>query len=562
MFHSIGDPRITKFASSAAHLMGKPLASSESCTWQSEHFTETLGVSQTHTRPSHGRRHQPRLLSWYGLFSRGSAWPGWLFYASTHFEPNNPTWRDLPALNAYVTRCQSVLQSGAPDNDVLLYWPLHDLWQRHPELFGLTIEGKWLEIEPVGATAQTLWERGYAYDFISDSKLRLAKVRGRAITMPGGAYRTVLIPPCHVMPLDTLKALLELARSGASILFQGGLPEDVPGLGDLEARRAEFKRVMGGLRFVPTGTPGMVRTGLGNGEILVGPDVSHLLNAAHVRREPICDQTGLMFLRRRSADGWSYFVVNQGKDAVDGWFALATPARSAILMDPMTGHTGVAAMQSAQPGAGEASAHVCLQIPPGGSVILRTLERRVVTGTVWRYTEPAGVPIPLSTEWSVRFLQGGPSLPKPFTFATLGSWTAQSDEEARRFAGTARYTLTFDAPTAGADSWLLDLGDIRESAQVRLNGKDVGTLLLAPWQVLLGSLKPQGNLLEVDVTNVAANRIRDMDRRGVPWRIFKEINFVNIDYKPFDASNWPIRDCGLLGPVRLIPMRRATPAAK
>jgi hypothetical protein len=57
------------------------------------------------------------------------------------------------------------------------------------------------------------------------------------------------------------------------------------------------------------------------------------------------------------------------------------------------------------------------------------------------------------------------------------------------------------------------------------------------------------NLLTVDVTNVAANRIRDMDRRKIEWRIFHDINLVSIKYGRFDASTWPIRDAGLLGPI-------------
>jgi hypothetical protein len=53
------------------------------------------------------------------------------------------------------------------------------------------------------------------------------------------------------------------------------------------------------------------------------------------------------------------------------------------------------------------------------------------------------------------------------------------------------------------------------------------------------------------VTSLAANRIRDLDRRKVPWRMFHDINLVNIQYKPFDASDWPIFDSGLLGPITL-----------
>ena len=65
------------------------------------------------------------------------------------------------------------------------------------------------------------------------------------------------------------------------------------------------------------------------------------------------------------------------------------------------------------------------------------------------------------------------------------------------------------------------------------------------------NLQPGKNQLEVEVTNVAANRIRDLDIRGVEWRHFYDINLVNIDYMPFDASVWEIKDAGLLGPVTL-----------
>ena len=100
-----------------------------------------------------------------------------------------------------------------------------------------------------------------------------------------------------------------------------------------------------------------------------------------------------------------------------------------------------------------------------------------------------------------------------------------------------------------------------ESARVRLNGQEIGTVWAAPFQVRLGPLLRRGkNTLELDVTNVAANRIADLDRCGVNWKAFHEINFVNKSYKPFDASQWPLRDSGLLGPVRLVPLTLDSPA--
>ena len=78
------------------------------------------------------------------------------------------------------------------------------------------------------------------------------------------------------------------------------------------------------------------------------------------------------------------------------------------------------------------------------------------------------------------------------------------------------YTLEFERPKGRADDWQLDLGDVRESARVRLNGRSLGTLWSRPFRVRAGqALRPGENRLEVEVTNLAANRIRDLDRRGV-----------------------------------------------
>jgi hypothetical protein len=150
----------------------------------------------------------------------------------------------------------------------------------------------------------------------------------------------------------------------------------------------------------------------------------------------------------------------------------------------------------------------------------------------------------------VAFIDGGPTLPPPAEITTLASWTSLS-ADAACFAGTARYRITFDAPQSLADQWLLDLGTVAQSARIRLNGTDLGTCFAAPYQVTLPALKPQGNELEIEVTNVAANRIRDLDQRHVEWRIFHDINFMSITGKRFDASAWPLTDSGLLGPVTL-----------
>jgi hypothetical protein len=60
----------------------------------------------------------------------------------------------------------------------------------------------------------------------------------------------------------------------------------------------------------------------------------------------------------------------------------------------------------------------------------------------------------------------------------------------------------------------------------------------------------------VEVTNTPANRIADLERRKVEWKIFYDINVVNRFYKPFDASGWEPMPSGLIGPVTLTPQKK------
>ncbi|WP_104023435.1 glycosyl hydrolase [Gemmatirosa kalamazoonensis] len=544
---------INKFASSAAHVSGKPLASAESFTWLEEHFSVALDevkraadgmfLGGINHLLYHGTAYSPA----------GIAWPGWEFYASAEFNPRNAFWRDLPAFNRYVARVQSELQRGRPDEDVLLYWPVWDNWHDPAGLrmdFNVRDVGRttsWLGGKPVGDVAKALIATGVGFDYVSDRLLAAHVTAPNGRLQAGGAsYRAIVVPPTQHMPVETMRRLLNLARDGATVVFLGALPTDVPGLAELEARRgalaAEEKRV----RIADAS--GM-RTGVvGRGRVLVGDSLATLLDAAGVRREPMTARAGVHFIRRRTDAGHSYFVAHTGNgDAVDGWVALGVRAASVAILDPMTGRTGFARTRRQ----GDRT-EAYLQLDPGESLILRAFDR-AVTGAAWPYRTPAGAPVALRGRWTVAFVDGGPTLPKGFSADSLLPWTGLGDADADRFAGTARYALRFDAPGSASD-YLLDLGRVEASARVRLNGRDLGTLVARPFRVRTGPLQPSGNVLEVEVTNLSANRVRDLDVRGVPWKIFRDINYVNLDYKPFDASTWPVRTSGLVGPATLTPL--------
>ena len=556
----VPDPLVFRFASSAAHVSGRRLVASETCTWLREHFKTALSQVKPEIDQLfcaginhifyHGNAYSPA----------DAPWPGWLFYASVHFQAANPFWRDFPALNAYVERCQSALQSGQPDNDLLIYWPVHDLWQDTTGLQRqLTVHDTWwLRDYPYGLLADSLVKQGVTFDFVSDRLLSNVRVDGGQLVARESRYTALLVPSCRVLPLATWWKLLELVRSGATVLFHGDLPADVPGLLRYRERRAVLQRSQSNLHFQQDPQAKSVRLArLGRGRLLVSESARALLSRAGVVPEE-ASALGLQFIRRVNDDGWTYFLANLSARRVDGWLRLSRPCRSALLVDPLTGRKGLAAAR--RDGSGT---RVYVQLEPGQSCLLQLARSRPVDAPAWEYTVAAGPAVPLKGTWRVTFVEGGPVLPAEFTTDRLGSWTEFADSETRRFAGTARYTLSFRLPEVQADDWLLQLGDVRESARVRVNGTDVGVLWSLPFQARVGRfLEPGWNTLQVEVTNLAANRIRDLDRRGVPWKRFYDINFVNIRYQPFDASGWEVTPSGLLGPVRLVPLKRIWPGEK
>ena len=476
-------------------------------------------------------------------------WPGWFFYASTQFNPSNPWWDDFSALNRYVEKIQTILQGGRPDNDILLYWPIYDIWDDPDDLMQqLTVhQVDFVVGTPFGSAAKALDDAGYAFDYISDVQLGHTSVEGRALATPGNRYKVLVVPPARRMALDTLHQILRLAEDGATVIFQA-LPDDVPGFRILEQRRAQFRSLLARARSLAAKNPGRIAIGDGTASFGVG---SAAFAAAGVYREAIAE-TAVDFIRRATYRGHDYFFANLEADALDGWVTLGVPATAAILTDPLTGKMGTAALRHNANG----QARIYLQIEPNESLLVSALTTGRSSAEPWLYSKPSGDALTIEGTWSIEFITGGPELPASIETTKLLSWTEIGDAEAQRFAGTARYTIEFDMPGGQVDDWMLDLGDVRESARVRVNDQAVATVWSVPFKVRIGSyLQPGRNRLELEVTNVAANRIRDLDRRGVNWKIMHEINLVDIRYRPFDASGWKLEASGLLGPIQLVPMQ-------
>ena len=548
------NPFISKMASSSAHVKGTKLASAEFGTWLAEHFHETPEEIKclADLMFLSGINH----LFYHGTcFSADDAvWPGWLFYASTEMNPRNPIWHDAPLLNGYITRTQAVLQTGKPSNDVLLYWPINDFWQEDgPYLRQLTVhDSVWMTNQPIGRTSASLWRLGIGFDYVSDRLLdRVHVADGKVVTAEGASYRVLMVPSSRLMPPATFEKLIEFAEAGANVIFCDQMPVDVPGWGGLAAKRAQFAVTKARVGPTKVGVSGVAKASAGKGTVYVGRG-DEALRLCGVRRELAGVPEGVRFIRRQHEWGYHYLIVNHGTKPLDGWVKLAVSAASVVAMDALSGASGVAESRVAAGGGTE----VRLYLEPAASILLRTFDKRVVEGPRCCFARPGEKRLEVEGPWQVSFVAGGPELPKAYEAATLASWTANGDSATARFGGTAVYRTAFEAPEACVGKPLiLDLGRVEVSARVRLNGEQAGSALLTPYRVLLPhGLKDGKNELEVEVTNLGANRIRDLDMRQVPWRIFQDVNFVDIRYKGFDARQWPVQDSGLLGPVRFVAM--------
>lgn len=501
-----------KLASSAAHVTGKPLTSSETFTWFTEHFRTSLSqmkpemdlmfLAGVNRMFFHGTTYSPTK----------AAWPGNKFYASIDMSPTNSFWQDASQFMAYVRRCQSFLQMGKPDNDILVYLPVYKSW--HDK--GTT----WLKLCAIDQfpsqylaadrVVDSLDHYGYGSDFISDRMLLNLKYEGgKLVTEGGAAYSALHIPATEYIPASTQAMIDALREQGAKIIVKSYQAADI-----LEAA-----------------TP-----------------------------EPMRKQLGLRYIRRCNDTGHHYFISNLTSEDIAGYVPLNVSFQSAALFNPMDSTMCQALVNS--------EGKVYLHLRSGESVILQTYNYDIASAAlpldIDRSTLYAA-DVPLDQAWTLSFdeasLAGSATHTKTYPLDTPQTWESL-DSETSQLMGTGSYQTTFSLTAeqiAEADNWSVVLGDVRESARVYLNDEYVGTAWSVPFQLdCTGRILPGTNTLTVEVTNLPANRIRQMDINGTVWRKFEDINMSVIS-----ASNgvgttsdgkftgWKLVPSGLNSPVSL-----------
>jgi len=552
------EPLRIKMASSAGNVTGKKLVSSESATWLNEHFESNLSdikvaldrfmLNGVNHLFYHGTTYSPP----------GEPWPGWLFYAAVHLNPRNPLWNDFDALNQYVGRCQSFLQNSTPDNDILLYYPIYDRFSSPGEEMIEHFDGigKQFDDTAFKRGAEAMLKNGFAFDYISDKQLANMTIgSGKLITEGQSQYTTIVIPHVEFIPLKTFQKIISMAEDGATVIALEGLPASFSGYGQYEINKNDFEISLSKLKTGTQVSPGVQEIKVGDGRVLAGDSLDVLLRYASIRRETFMD-SGIQFIRKKRGDGRIMYFISNGSDkSFDGWLPIQTSGESVVLFDPMNGEYGAASVRNTT----KNSTEVFVQLKTQQTLILETYEGELET-PLFRYYTQAGTAEPLTGKWKISFESGGPVLPAQVETDSLPSWTTFGTQGYPEFSGTASYSITFPKPKQAAAGWLLDLGVVRESAEIFLNDQSLGTLIGPVYQLYVDdSVLAESNKLEVKVSNLMANRISDMDRRKIVWRKFYNVNFParkteNRVNGLFDASEWKPKDSGLLGPVVLTPV--------
>ncbi len=379
---------------------------------------------------------------------------------------------------------------------------------------------------------------GYGFDYINADGLihELSVVDGRITTKSGMSYKVLGLDAYSThMSLPVLKAIHKLVVEGAVVA--GAKPTDDPSLAD---DTAEFKRLDDELFGDGSGVHVV-----GKGKVFAGQSLSDVFAAIQLKpdfdySDPKSDSK-LMFLHRKLADGDLYFVDNRGDhDAVvDARFRVT--GKAAELWHGETGISEPASYKIA-----EGLTTVPLHLEPWGTVF-------VVFRHPARQTERV-VPQPVETElttvdgaWKVSFTPDM-GAPDSVTLDKLISWSDSADAGVKYYSGTGTYTKSVQVSPEwirkGRQIWL-DLGEVKNLAEVKVNGIAVGETWHAPFRVdVTRALKPGANEVEIKVQNAWVNRLIGDQQPGAT-------KYTLADVKPYKADS-PLLPSGLLGPVRFV----------
>jgi hypothetical protein len=548
--------RGTRWASSASHIYGHPVTSSETWTWLHSPVFRATPLDMKAEADRHFLMGINQLVGHgWPYTSEGIDYPGWRFYAAAVFDEKNPWWIVMPDITKYLQRTSYLLRQGAPVNDVAVYLPNDDGWAHftsgNPHLIEILRDRVGTDV------LSTILESGYGFDFFDDDILmKTGKIEPERLVLGASRYRVIILPAVERIPLETMRKFEELARGGVTVIATRRLPEIVPGLKATAADQADLREIVK-----------RTFSGLSGRGVFVEDEKQPLrerLTSAlqpDMSLSPAVPEIG--FVHRKTPDADIYFIANTSNSRQNVTATFRVAPAEVELWNPMSG-TGAEATGRVE-SRSSAGVRLRLDFEPYGSRIV-VFDQRIPSQVPDKPVPSVPSPIDLTNDWRVTFGSGT----APISMDHLQSWT--ENDATRYFSGTATYEkevmVTADSLSPGTLP-MLDLGEgkpvpeqnlrsgmqtwfeppVRDAAVVYVNDQRVGSVWCPPYRLGLSRfLKPGSNKIRIVVANLALNY---MAGRRLP-----DYKLLNLRYgERFQAQDMdkvqPVT-AGLLGPIRLI----------
>src|SRR3954470_10247039 len=430
----------TRWASSASHIYGVPITSSETWTWlhspvfratpldmkaeADRHFLQ--GINQL---VGHGWPYTPEDVEY----------PGWRFYAAAVFDEKNPWWLVMPDVTKYLQRTSYMLRQGQSANDVAVYLPTDDAWAHFRpgkvDLFEM------LQDQLGSSIISGIVAAGFDLDFFDDDAIRhVGKIEQNSFVLGSNHYRAIVLPAVERIPLDTFRKFEEFVANGGILIATKRVPGLVPGFRVSDAERAQVLKISDHLFRSRNVSAFLIED-----EAQLGAKLSSLVTP-DVALSPSVPDIG--FVHRKLANGETYFLANTGNTRHTTIATFRVTQLQPEWWDPMSGNVSGAAVKHRT----ATTISVDLDLEPYASRILvfsaRTLQpdlHRTVPGKI----------IDLSRGWRVTF-----GNKQTVVMDELRSWTASDDT--RYFSGRATYEKTVFVSQTSLEvggSALLDFGE-------------------------------------------------------------------------------------------------------
>jgi hypothetical protein len=360
---------------------------------------------------------------------------------------------------------------------------------------------------------------GYEFDFVNSTALTeniIQAKNGKLVAKSGNSYQILMLDEsAKYMTLPVLKKIKSFVYAGIKVI--GAKPEKSPSLADNDA---EFQQLVNEIWSNPNVTT-FEKTN-------IQPDVI-VTNA----------QNKILFRHRQMTDQDIYWLNNRSENPTDAEISFKITGKIPELWNAMNGKMEKISYQIKE---GRTIIPLKFESWDAFFIIFKDIAK---TNTFTQVQKIEREIITLNNTWEVSF-QEGRSAPAKATFAALKSFTENVDLGIKYFSGTATYQSSFTVPNALKGDYVIDLGEVKNVAEVFVNGKPLGTVWKKPFKVPANdALKTGENTIEVRVTNLWVNRLIGDAQPETK-------NKITFTTMPFYQANSPLLPSGLLGPVKLL----------